>query len=206
MIKGLLADREFIGHEWLSWLQKEEIPFIFRLRENMLVRMENGSTTRLDKLLYSLPKSAITKPFEVTFSGGLKLEIQAKKLAGELLIIGFCASQHWGEKPINLYRKRWKIECGFACLKKKGFDLEATHLQHAERLESLLGVVAIAFAHALRTGQILPKKAKKNHGYNANCQFTAGLFQIISELNKATIHIKSMAYDQYGGKINYAVV
>ena len=37
-IKALLADREFIGDEWLSYLVESNIPFVIRLREDMHMR------------------------------------------------------------------------------------------------------------------------------------------------------------------------
>ena len=40
----LVADREFIGPQWLNYLHKEGIFFVFRLRENMrLGEIEPGN-------------------------------------------------------------------------------------------------------------------------------------------------------------------
>jgi hypothetical protein len=36
-IKGILADREFIGSEWWSWLTENEIPFFIRIKQNQCV-------------------------------------------------------------------------------------------------------------------------------------------------------------------------
>ena len=35
-IKGLLADRELIGDEWMGWLIKQRIPFFIRIRNNSI--------------------------------------------------------------------------------------------------------------------------------------------------------------------------
>jgi DDE family transposase len=52
------------------------------------------------------------------------------------------------------YRRRWGIETLFGALKSRGFDLEATHVvRYPERLERLLGLLALAFTWAHRTGQ-----------------------------------------------------
>jgi lipoate-protein ligase A len=40
----LLADREFIGKEWFAWLQRREIPFVIRVRNNTLVNGKKVST------------------------------------------------------------------------------------------------------------------------------------------------------------------
>ena len=36
-IKGILADREFIGSEWWSWLTENEIPFFIRIKQNQCI-------------------------------------------------------------------------------------------------------------------------------------------------------------------------
>ena len=33
-IKALTADREFIGTQWLRWLQEQNIKYVIRLRDN----------------------------------------------------------------------------------------------------------------------------------------------------------------------------
>jgi len=43
-IEVLLADREFIGKEWFAWLQRREIPFVIRVRNNTLVNGKKVST------------------------------------------------------------------------------------------------------------------------------------------------------------------
>ncbi len=35
-IDSLLGDREFVGSEWIQWLDEQEIPFLFRVRNNSL--------------------------------------------------------------------------------------------------------------------------------------------------------------------------
>jgi hypothetical protein len=36
-IKALLADREFVGEDWFTWLQAQRLPFHLRLRRNTLI-------------------------------------------------------------------------------------------------------------------------------------------------------------------------
>jgi hypothetical protein len=51
-------------------------------------------------------------------------------------------------------RRRWSIETLFGALKSRGFDLEATQVVSCpERLERLVGLLALAFTWAHRTGQ-----------------------------------------------------
>ena len=39
-------------------------------------------------------------------------------------------------KALKAYRKRWAIEVLFGHLKKKGFDLESTHLREHRRIDN----------------------------------------------------------------------
>ena len=53
-IKGLLADREFIGDKWMDWLIKEKIPFNIRIRNNSYTVNSQGESIRVDRLFYNL--------------------------------------------------------------------------------------------------------------------------------------------------------
>lgn len=57
-----------------------------------------------------------------------------------------------GKEALKLYRKRWGIERLFGHLKRKGFDLEATHMTCPRKLEKLFAVVVIAFTYSFGWG------------------------------------------------------
>lgn len=48
-IRALLADREFVGVEWMQFLNKNNVPFVIRIKEDMLIRLADG-TRRLGRL------------------------------------------------------------------------------------------------------------------------------------------------------------
>ncbi len=50
-IKGLLADREFIGNEWMGWLLEQQIPFYIRIRNNSCTVNSQGKEVHVDRLL-----------------------------------------------------------------------------------------------------------------------------------------------------------
>jgi hypothetical protein len=76
-IRGLLADREFIGDEWLGWLREQEIPFIIRIRNNSYITNAKSERIRVDRLFYAL------KPGEVlTIQGPMVLGQQPVFLSG----------------------------------------------------------------------------------------------------------------------------
>ena len=57
-----------------------------------------------------------------------------------------------GKEALKLYRKRWGIERLFGHLKRKGFDLEATHMTCPRKLEKLFAIVVIAFTYSFGWG------------------------------------------------------
>ena len=190
-VAGLLGDREFIGHHWFEWLQKEKIPFIIRIKDNHNITLKDGRKYKLRDYLRGLPYGVNSHVMEnVVFAHGLKLNLQAKKLpakkfGGGFLIVAFASGfAEYEAMPINLYRHRWKIVCGFSALKTKGFNLEDTHLRHKLRLETLMAVVVIAMAICITVGKLAKKPTQKNHGYNANCLFTSGLKIIVHAISR----------------------
>ena len=50
-----------------------------------------------------------------------------------------------GQQALQTYRKRWGIERLFWHMKRKGFDLEATHITSAKKLDKLFMIVSLAF-------------------------------------------------------------
>jgi hypothetical protein len=66
----------------------------------------------------------------------------------------------------------------FGCLKRRGFDLEGTHLTRADRLCRLMAVLTLAFSWAYVTGAWLFEQAPwklKKHGRLAVSVFRRGL-------------------------------
>ena len=44
-ILGLLADREFVGKDWLKWLDSNKIKFFIRVKQNIITTNSSGSKT-----------------------------------------------------------------------------------------------------------------------------------------------------------------
>lgn len=82
------------------------------------------------------------------------------------------------DQALELYAKRWAIETLFAGLKSRGFNLEQTHMTTAQRLSTLLNLLALAFVWAHRVGEFLASEqaiALKKHGRKAKSTFRFGL-------------------------------
>jgi hypothetical protein len=95
-----------------------------------------------------------------------------------VVVVGPC-DPHEAPDLLADYRLRWGIETLFGALKRRGFDLESTHVVSCpERLERLLGLLALAFAWAHRTGQwvaehVRPPRFNPRHGLDYLCHLLA---------------------------------
>lgn len=175
-LAGILADREFVGKQWLGWLLQEELAFCLRIKSNTITTNARGLEVTIDALFYDL------QPGEQRLLQGKRklwkqqVYLSALRLAsGELLIV---ATDKWLEEPIKLYGKRWQIETLFGCLKSKGFGFEETHITHTERIGKLIALLTIAFCWAHRVGEWRHEEkaiSVKKHGRLSQSYFRYGL-------------------------------
>ena len=163
-IKVLLGDREFLSGDWAAYLKSKGIDFIMRAKENVTT-YHKGKTRSFNQVFSNLPTGKVLH-LKKRCVVGCDLYVSAKKLkSGELLIL---ASNRKFADVFDQYRIRWEIETLFSAVKKRGFDLEATHLTDPQRLSNLFFVVSIAFVWAYRQGDFVVKNKPiklKNHGY-----------------------------------------
>jgi len=177
-IKALLADREFIGAEWIKFLSKNNIPFAIRLKENMQVRLEDGSLRQFRTLLRKRRRGSWTGWLSGTqTTPANRLRFAAKRIRdGELLIVATNLDD--GRRGLNLYRKRWDIECLFADAKTRGLNIEDTHITDTGKLATLLAIVTLALTWAYRCATCtMGRKAisRKTHGRREKSWFRIGL-------------------------------
>ena len=172
-VELLLADREFIGAGWLEFLNESNVPFAIRLREKM--------TLRIDGKPYSFA-SLLRKRRRGSWDGCLQgmetgLRFAARRLSsGEALIIATNTSD--AGRAMRAYHKRWEIECLFGDLKSRGLNLEDTHITDPAKLETLMGIAAIAIAWVNRCATVTKGRkpiARKTHGRPEKSWFRIGL-------------------------------
>jgi len=176
VIAGILADREFVSKEWFSYLVKQKISFFIRINWNYLISDSRGSLVNAWQLFSGLRRGEkrILQGKRKIF--GLDLNIAGLRCEeGGYLIV---ATTESADNAIETYGNRWQIETLFGCLKRRGFNLEDTHLNHANRLAKLMAVLAIAFCWAHKTGEwkneVKPIKIK-SHGRKTTSFFRSGL-------------------------------
>lgn len=183
-IRALVADREFIGAKWFKFLNEQNLKFHIRIRKNMLADTDIQGQHFM-KFFVNLPVNEPLTLHKRYLIAGQYLSITGMKLRdGDYLIIVTNANP---KDSLKFYKQRWEIETFFKAIKKTGFDFEATHLTHLDRISNLLALVTIAFTWAHRMGEFLNDNVKaikiKNHGYRALSFFRHGCDYLRSIIN-----------------------
>ncbi|CAN7617314.1 IS4 family transposase [Pararhizobium sp. LjRoot238] len=181
-ITMLLADREFIGAEWMDFLCENKINFVIRVKIDMTVTLDDGRTWSFASLLRR--KRARTAP--AIGQGRLNgtpgpakhaVHFAAKRLKSDEWLIVVTNRQDV-RQALNDYRKRWAIECLFGDAKTRGLNLEDTRIRSHDKLSCLLVVVTLAMAWAYRCAtKTMGIKAikRKTHGRREKSWFRIGL-------------------------------
>jgi hypothetical protein len=153
-VAALLADREFVGEDWFSWLQRQGLPFHQRLKRDTRVPNSWNRMMRLDALFGSLQPGEARHLVGRRPVWGCFVHLSALRLdAGDFLFIASSGAPQ--AEALDAYADRWQVETPFGALKSRGFNLEDTHLTDPKRLAKLMGLLALAFAWTYRTGELL---------------------------------------------------
>ncbi|MBZ9716145.1 IS4 family transposase [Deinococcus multiflagellatus] len=172
-IGSLLADREFIGKTWFTFLDGHGIAPCIRLPATATIGTGKLPVWACFKKLQA---GEIRRWHRRMVVYGVSLRLCAtKNAAGEVLYLAY-----GGHASVNLrrYAQRWQAENLHSALKTRGFNLEDTGLAQAERVSTLLTCVCTAFIWACVTGQFLASKQpvkRKKHGHRAVSVFRLGL-------------------------------
>lgn len=181
-IEYIVADREFIGTEWFTYLTESGINFVIRIKRSMLLEM-NGSTVNAGKLFKGVSHGeALTNQIIID---KLELVAQATRSTDNELVI--VVSNNLPEPDLlAVYAKRWRIECLFAQLKSRGFNFEDTHFTIKNRVGNLLKLLVISFAICYLIGLVAAKANPiliKKHGRKLKSFFRYGYDLLIKALN-----------------------
>src|SRR3954447_17270490 len=183
-IKAVVADREFIGKDWLRYLQQQRIPFHIRIRDNMWLHKPGGKKIRMSWVLQGLKLKAAWHHPGLLYVDGVLVYVSGMKLEdGEYLIV---VSYDQQSQALIHYRERWQIETMFKAFKTNGFNLEDTHLRDTKRIDKLLVGVSIAFSWAYNIGIYVHQYIKpipiKTHHRKAYSYFKYGFRFLINAL------------------------
>jgi Transposase DDE domain len=188
----LTADREFVGEQWIKYLNNNRIRYYIRIRENFWVMQpHNGKQVKASWLFADLPLNGCRVNHRIVYVNNQLCYLSASKVRNkegkpELQVV---VSFNKPENAMEIYKERWQIETAFRALKTSGFNIEDTHLTDIERIEKLFALVMVAFTWAYLVGDYLNKYIKpiqiKKHGNKAKSLLKYGLTYIASVLLNA---------------------
>jgi hypothetical protein len=138
-IQILLADREFVGTEWLKFLNENNILFAIRIRRGR---------ARAHPLRPPSPRPHLHRP-----DGHARRGRQRRRAASHLrrkTARGRVADHRHqpARAGLDAYRKRWAIECLFSDAKTRGLNLQDTRLTCLRKLDLLKAIVALTLVWA----------------------------------------------------------
>ncbi len=199
-IQALVMDREFIGPEWLAYLNLKGVCFHVRLRNNIKIGRGKGEILSAAHTFSHLQKlEKIDLPGKRTIGGkkgNMRLFVSAARSSDSDLVIVACNK----DQPSSLerYKSRWGIETLFGCLKTRGFCLEDTHLTDPQKIAHLLMPLTLTFFWAFRVGiwlnEVKEIKLKK-HGRKAISFFRLGLEALVKAPKKLTKWLLSIFFE-----------
>lgn len=103
-IAGILADREFMGDDWIGWLLQERISFCIRIKNNRIITNACGFDVDIGALFHDLKPGEQRILRDKRKLWKQEVYLSALRLtSGELLIV---ATDKFLEEPIKLYAKR----------------------------------------------------------------------------------------------------
>ncbi len=153
----LLADRFFGTAELIKACQAYNFAYRIRLK-GQLTLTQDGGDLRVDELPKLSPQGIINA--ELTNSG-VFTNVGFVHDAGHPEPWFIAMNAVPSRTAVLDYGLRWSIETMFADYKTRGFGLEDTHLQRADRLSRLLLVLSIALYWATLNGQACQKKLRR---------------------------------------------
>ena len=169
-IDFLAMDREFHGREWLEWLNNKDLSWVLRIKWNTQVE---GKHARLHNLTKKL------KRHQMQTIWGMKLYFGSKGIDdGRTSNLYVVSNKIPPKEALKAYQTRWSIEVLFGHLKKKGFDLESTHLRDRRKIDKLLAVVSLAFLFTLGWGVLL----KEQEGHLSARQKRKSIFRLALDI------------------------
>ena len=180
------GDREFIGKDWLGWLDREGIKFTIRVKSNQKVLNSKDEKVAVSSLFRDLKtnETVVLRGKRNIMGMNLRIAGSMDKNQGKLIVVTNCDKYN----PIGIYGFRWEIESLFQALKGRGFNLEDTHITDKNRIAQLLAILSIAFVWAHKVGEYRDANIKeiprKKHGRLQYSYFKYGLMYLAEAIAK----------------------
>lgn len=179
-IAHLMADREFVGNEWLGYLNACGIHYHLRIRENFYVS-RHGNTFKAYWLFNDLRLGESKHLDGIYYVNGQACYLSGSKIKDKdgkpelQILVSYCDAK----EAIEMYRKRWQVETLFKGLKSSGFDIEGSHVRDRGRMSNLFSIIMIAYVWCYLVGIYIHENIKPikvlAHGRRAVSLFKYGL-------------------------------
>lgn len=195
--KILIADREYIGEDWFSFLKENNIDFVIRLRKKNYKEAVNAAAGKsygsIERKLLRSRKVGKTLGKAILLQGhcfSFVVLKNPKPDAAEPLIYLLSSLEEAPARIAAHYPIRWQIETCFRHLKSNGFNLEEMNLEGEKRSRLMMAVVVFAYTlsvcEGLKEYKKVPVKKYKNGLETKACSaFRIGL-------NKLTVFCYNM--------------
>jgi hypothetical protein len=147
----LSADRFYPSSSLFTWLAAQGWSYRLRLKGNVLADTGQGDETTTGALAQDVTERYL--PGVRLFASGVMTNLGILHEAGhpEPWIIAMdCVPTR---AAVLDYAARWSIEPMFSDFKGRGFELEDSQLEHADRLERLILIMSLAMYWCVRVGQ-----------------------------------------------------
>lgn len=179
-IAHLMADREFVGSEWIAFLNSRGIHYHIRIRENFRV-IRHGKESKAHWLFTDLKLGECKHLSGIYYVNGQPCYLSGSKIKDKegkpelQILVSYCNA----EEAYDMYKQRWQIETMFKGLKSSGFNIEDSHVRIQERMANLFAIVMIAYVWCYLIGIYIHENIKEikvlNHGRKAKSLFKYGL-------------------------------
>jgi hypothetical protein len=147
----LSADRFYPSAELFKWLDRHGWHYRLRLKGNLLADPGYGDETTTGELARGVTERYL--PGVQLFAAGISTNLGILHEAGHeqpWIIAMDCPPTR---AAVLDYGARWAIEPTFSDFKSRGFDLEASQLDHADRMERLILIMSLAMYWCVRVGR-----------------------------------------------------
>lgn len=198
-IDSLLADREFVGEQWMDYLNHKGIRYHIMIRNNFKVYLPRKQKQVPAWHLFNNLKVGQMRhyPNIVRVNGQLCYLSGTKSTSDGKLDYLILISYNKPDEAMEYYRTRWQVETLFRGIKSSGFNIEDTHVVKLDRLEKLVLLVMIALVWCYLIGDYIDRKIRpikiKTHGRRAVSVCKYGLDYLsrvlLTECNKFNINV-----------------
>lgn len=160
---SLCGDAAFRPTDLLFWLRQHQWHYVIRQRKESLVRYPEGDWFPIAEIPIEPGQTRVlgwvwlakSNPFGLTW---LVLHWQPGQ-DHPWILVSDRDDRQW---LLRTYRRRMWIEEMYGDMKGHGFDLQRTHLRHADRIQRLMLGVCIAYVWLVALGSWVVKNGKRH--------------------------------------------